>query len=299
MPGPGEHERRQRLLGAALAGRGDRVGADEARSPPCSTSRGPASIGLRSLVHVVAVEVEADLQPQRVAGAEAGRLGAGGEQRVPDRPRRARAPAGARPRPRPCSRSRRRAPRRRPTRQRRRAHPRRQLAVGELGDDRARLGPLHGEHRVVVDRVGDLGVEARPACSREPGEVALVVGGVGDRQVAVVGEPVGEQVVEDPAVVAAEDRVLGAADLELRRRRWRAAAAAAPRPPAPTVSISPMCETSKTPQPERTARCSARTPSYWTGISQPANGTSLRARGDVRLVQRGALERRGGHAGAG
>src|SRR4051794_9099544 len=34
-----------------------------------------------------------------------------------------------------------------------------------------------------------------------------------------------------------------------------------------------MCETSKTPQPERTARCSCLTPSYWTGISQPAKGT--------------------------
>ena len=34
-----------------------------------------------------------------------------------------------------------------------------------------------------------------------------------------------------------------------------------------------MCETSKTPQSVRTARCSAMTPSYWTGISQPAKGT--------------------------
>ena len=34
-----------------------------------------------------------------------------------------------------------------------------------------------------------------------------------------------------------------------------------------------MCETSNTPQSVRTALCSAITPSYWTGISQPANGT--------------------------
>ena len=34
-----------------------------------------------------------------------------------------------------------------------------------------------------------------------------------------------------------------------------------------------MCETSKTPQSVRTARCSGMTPSYCTGISQPANGT--------------------------
>ncbi len=36
-----------------------------------------------------------------------------------------------------------------------------------------------------------------------------------------------------------------------------------------------MWETSKTPHPDRTARCSVRTPSYWTGISKPANGTSF------------------------
>ena len=36
-----------------------------------------------------------------------------------------------------------------------------------------------------------------------------------------------------------------------------------------------MCETSNTPAPVRTATCSWRMPSYWTGISQPANGTSL------------------------
>src|SRR4051794_26119020 len=35
-----------------------------------------------------------------------------------------------------------------------------------------------------------------------------------------------------------------------------------------------MCETSNTPLAPRTARCSALTDSYWTGISQPANGTS-------------------------
>ena len=41
----------------------------------------------------------------------------------------------------------------------------------------------------------------------------------------------------------------------------------------PSTSISPMCETSKTPASVRTARCSASTPSYCTGISQPAKGT--------------------------
>src|SRR5206468_5372811 len=34
-----------------------------------------------------------------------------------------------------------------------------------------------------------------------------------------------------------------------------------------------MCETSNTPAAVLTARCSSITPSYWTGISHPANGT--------------------------
>ncbi len=93
-------------------------------------------------------------------------------------------------------------------RERRGAHPRGQLVLGELGDDRARLGPLDGEHRVVVDRVDHLDVELGRVLG-EPITVALVVGGVGDSQIAVVGDPVGEQVVEDPAVGATEDRVLG------------------------------------------------------------------------------------------
>ena len=42
-----------------------------------------------------------------------------------------------------------------------------------------------------------------------------MVGGVGDDQVAVAAEPVGEEVVEDAAVLVAEARVLGAADLDL------------------------------------------------------------------------------------
>ena len=36
-------------------------------------------------------------------------------------------------------------------------------------------------------------------------------------------------------------------------------------------------------------------PAYWTGISQPANGTSLRAGRDVAVVERGAAQ--GGFGG--
>src|SRR4051812_28219656 len=43
-----------------------------------------------------------------------------------------------------------------------------------------------------------------------------------------------------------------------------------------------MCETSKTPESVRTAMCSGITPSYWTGISQPANGTIRAPRATCR-----------------
>ena len=42
-----------------------------------------------------------------------------------------------------------------------------------------------------------------------------MIRGVGDRQVVPLPEPIGEEVVEDPAVLAAQDRVLGPADREL------------------------------------------------------------------------------------
>ena len=55
----------------------------------------------------------------------------------------------------------------------------------------------------------------------------------------------------------------------LLTRRWRNGSAS-----GPEVLIWPMWETSNMPARSRTARCSAPTPSYWTGISHPANGTS-------------------------
>ena len=45
------------------------------------------------------------------------------------------------------------------------------------------------------------------------------------------------------------------------------------RVPRRRTAKRPMWETSKTPTPLRTARCSSITPRYWTGIDQPANGT--------------------------
>ena len=223
----GERERRQLLGGAVGARRGDRLGADEARlllAAPAEPGLDRVAVGARGRCR------RGESRPR--AAACRGRRGRPARRRRraarPRAPARARARSGSRPRPRPCSRCRRRAPRRRP----RRASPCACRAGSSpstrSADDRARVaGP--GRRASRSRRGGRRPRRRSRRRAREPGEVALVVGGVGDRQVAVVGEPVGEQVVEHAAVLAAEDRVLGAADLELARRRWRAGAAAVER----------------------------------------------------------------------
>src|SRR6478752_9728534 len=78
--GAGEGERDE-LLGCR-ARLGQRVGADEARLALAA----PAEAGLDRVAvlgQVVSVEVEADLEPERVAGAEADRGGSGRGERVP------------------------------------------------------------------------------------------------------------------------------------------------------------------------------------------------------------------------
>ncbi len=70
------------------------------------------------------------------------------------------------------------------------------------------------------------------ACAAKPGQVGHVVGGVGDGQIAIHIQAVGEEIVEHAAVLAAEHAVLRPAERDLRRRRWRAAAAAARAPRA-------------------------------------------------------------------
>ena len=156
----------------------------------------------------------------------------------------------------------------------RRAEARRQLAVGEARDETAGLRPLDGEHRVVGDAVGHGGVVVG-GVALEPGEIARVVRRVRDGEEAVRAEAVAEEVVEHPAVGPAQDRVLGAAladarPTSLETSRCRSSSACGPR-----VSTWPMWLTSNTPTPVRTASCSSRIPPYWTGISQPAKGTSF------------------------
>ena len=72
---------------------------------------------------------------------------------------------------------------------------------------------LHREHRVAVGDVAHGDVEAATPAT-EPIEVGPMVGGVGDDQPAVVAEPVGEEIVEDPPALVAQARVLGAADID-------------------------------------------------------------------------------------
>jgi hypothetical protein len=79
----------------------------------------------------------------------------------------------------------------------------------------ARGRPLDGEHRVAVGAVVDVDVELA-GLLLEPRQVLGVVGGVGHREIAVRAEVVGEEVVENAAVLAAQHRVLGAARGDLR-----------------------------------------------------------------------------------
>lgn len=120
-PAIGEAERYElqpvrvvRVLRVELADRADRLGADEAGvllAAPAEAGADRVAI----LGEVVAVEVEAGLEPKRVAGAESGGQGAGRAASPRSRGRR-RAAAAARRRPPRCSRCRRpaaRCPRRR------------------------------------------------------------------------------------------------------------------------------------------------------------------------------------------
>src|SRR3712207_5206972 len=80
--GDHDHEGHQQLRRPGLAHPAHRLGADEAgllATRPAEAGRDRIVL----LVEVVAIEVKASLQAQGVAGAQAGRLGARGHQRVP------------------------------------------------------------------------------------------------------------------------------------------------------------------------------------------------------------------------
>ena len=153
--------------------------------------------------------------------------------------------------------------------------------------DRGRA--LHREQRVVVRGVANL----------RAADLALLQPVVGGRAVACVDDeqgverldPVGDQVVDDPSALVREQRVLRLDRRRAGRGRSRADSAGVPRCFGPSTWICPMCETSNTPRSRLTARCSGITPSYCTGISQPANGTIRRAESDVTFMQRRPSQR--------
>ena len=172
-------------------------------------------------------------------------------------------------------------------------HARGQLARGEGRHHAPRVGPLDREHRVAVDRVADLGVELAGVLG-EPREVALVVGGVGDRQVAVVVQPVGEQVVQDATVLAAEHRVLGRARLQSRDVVGE----------EPLEQVSgvragglDLAHVGDVEHPAGRADGDVLLPHSLVGDRHLPSGErdELRPSGGVCLVKRCALQRRGGH----
>jgi hypothetical protein len=77
------------------------------------------------------------------------------------------------------------------------------------------ISRANGDHRVVGGAVDHLGVELAGVLE-EPGEVALVVGGVGHRQVALILQAVAEEIVEHAAVRRQQQAVLGATDRDPR-----------------------------------------------------------------------------------
>ena len=90
---------------------------------PATTQPSPACSGVMPGPELVAVQRQARLEPQRVAGAEPGRLDAGAEHGLPDVGGVRRRARRSRRRPRPCSRCRRRRTARRPTSKRRDVEP--------------------------------------------------------------------------------------------------------------------------------------------------------------------------------
>ena len=172
-------------------------------------------------------------------------------------------------------------------------HPRGQRRVGDRLHELSRARPLDGEHRVVIQPVVSPRHRRSPsACVLKPGEVALVVGRVRHRQIAIGLQPIGEEVVEHAAVLAAQHGVLRTADRDLRRRRWRAAAAAARARRAPQFRSRPCARRRRRPR-SRAPPCAPRPDADVLDRHLPAGELDeLRARGDVAIKQGCAPERR-------
>ena len=114
-----------------------------------------------------------------------------------------------------------------------------------------------------------------------------MVGGVDDDQIpGLIGQPVDDDVVDHPALLVWQERVLsvswfergdvvGGDQLQVRER---VGAGDADLPHVPQI---------ERPAADRTVRCSSITPLYWTGISQPAKGIRRAPKRFVTIAQRG------------
>ena len=208
-----KYERNQHLLGAGRVRRADRFGADEIRierARPCQSGFDRVAIARK----IVAIQVEADLQAQRVARGKPGRLCSGDQQLFPYSGRVIRRKqqlhpvfAGVAGSTNQCLVS--------ANRTFRCGHARWQRVGGQLGQDRACLGTLHRDHRVFICAVDDVHVEVAGVL-REPLEIDLVVRRVGHRQIALRRQAVSEEIIDHSPVRQAEQGVLSSANGDLR-----------------------------------------------------------------------------------
>ena len=125
----------------------------------------------------------------------------------------------------------------------------------------------------------------------EPLQVALVIGGVGDRQIAVGVQAVGEQVIQYPTVLAAQHAVLRPVDRDLRDVVGEQPLQQLERPGTRGFDLAHVRHV------EDPARFAHRhvllTDAYILDGHLPAGELhQLRARGDVIVVERGAAHAR-------
>jgi hypothetical protein len=83
------------------------------------------------------------------------------------------------------------------------------------------LRALNGEERVIVGDIAHVGSRHLPFL--QPAEISVTIGRVDDQQVAELIQPVGDQVVDDPAPLVGQQRVLSLPRLDpidvIRERR--------------------------------------------------------------------------------
>ena len=274
MPRALDPERRQPLGRALGARRGDLPRAEEAGAPRRSTSRGRPRSGCAP----GSGRCRAGGSRPRGAACRGRRARRGRRRRRAARPRSPARPRGrsaARPRPRRCSRCRRRAPGGRRSRTAATRIRGGSSTSSVAGDDRAGVRALDGEHRVAVGDVADGDVVAA-APAPQPGEVGLVVGRVGDEQVAVAAEPVGEEVVDDPAAPRCTGTSTGRRRARSRRRRWRAPAAGSRAPPAPRPRPRPCGRRRTCPRASAPRRAPRGSPRRRPASPSPRTGPSSR-----------------------